>query len=65
MNVQILTCIIAYTYLRMLKHEFCTFAGLTAIVGPVAFALAVTSAVALLMSGIGGGPGCGHWCSSS
>ncbi len=49
MNVQILTCIIAYTYLRMLKHEFCTFAGLTAIVGPVAFALAVTSAVALLL----------------
>ena len=49
MNMQFLTYIMAHTYLLMLQHDFCTLAGLTAMVEPVAFAPDVTSAVALLL----------------
>ncbi len=49
MIVQLLACIIAYKCLQMLQHDFCTFVGLTAMVGPVAFAPDVTAAVALLL----------------
>ena len=48
-NVQFLTFVVACTCLQILQHDFCTFAELTAMVGPVAFAPDATSAVALLL----------------
>jgi hypothetical protein len=47
--MQVLTCNVSHTYVQMLRHDFCTFAGLTATIAPVAFAPDVTSAVALLL----------------